>query len=412
MLQELSIQRLSQNLVMKEKKIFESLSGYKNLNEKFEQYNPFNLDPRKIRETIADDRSCISVLGSIAFPLEDSVWDRGQIMLEDGPYENEGRKFEWVNKVLDEISVCGTDASTIRHNLHLNLLYAYTQVAVFLRKFGRYVEGVLDDVKVGDELYFMGNEIKLFEDEHYQMWNWDLTLKLLNEKFYQHTPFILFLDESLSVSYARNYTSERRKLLLDSLNNYLKKLYELNIFPVAVYFSLDRGLVNCGLKCTLCSNTKCSHCSDLSEQERMFKTFCDKHFLYNVLTKNYSRTPYFRPLNSVIAESEDKLHVDLIAFYVRVDDSILRVEFPKIFLEKDENAVNLVHKAVVADSILSGGYPLTLSRAHELAVLSGRDRNVVHEIVYNKALELCKKYGYNLEVKFSRKNELKAKGVL
>lgn len=412
MLQELSIQRLSQNLILKEKKIFESLSGYKNLNEKFEQYNPFNLDPREIRETIFDDKSCISVLGSIVFPLEDNFWDRGQVILEEGPNEDGSRRFEWVNKVFDEISVCGTDSSTIRHNLHLNLLYAYTQVAVFLRKSGRYFEEVLDDVKVGDELYFTDHEIKLFEDEHYQMWNWILTLKLLNEKFHQHTPFILFLDESLSVSYARNYTGERRKLLLDSLNNYLRKLYELNIFPVAVYFSLDRGLVNCGLKCTICKGAKCSLCSNFSEQERTFKTFCDKHFLYNVLTENYSRTPYFRPLNSVIAESAEKLHVDLIAFYVRVDESILRVEFPKIFLEKDENAVNLVHKAVVADSILSGGYPLTLSRAHELAVLSGKDRNVVHEIVYNKALELCKKYGYNLEVKFSRKNELKARGVL
>ncbi|MEM0054421.1 MAG: hypothetical protein QXL89_09580, partial [Nitrososphaeria archaeon] len=64
MLQELSIQRVSQKLALKEKKIFESLSGYKNLNEKFEPYNPFNLDPLQIRTIIYDDISCISNLGS------------------------------------------------------------------------------------------------------------------------------------------------------------------------------------------------------------------------------------------------------------------------------------------------------------------------------------------------------------
>ncbi|MEM1986141.1 MAG: DNA double-strand break repair nuclease NurA [Nitrososphaeria archaeon] len=412
MLQELSIQRVSQKLALKEKKIFESLSGYKNLNEKFEPYNPFNLDPQEIRLIISDDISCISNLGSVAYPLEDNLWNKGQIILEDGPDENGSRKTEWVNKVLNDVGVGATDSSTIRHNLHLNLLYAYTQVAVFLRKYGKYFEEIIDDIKVGDELYFENNGLKLFEDEHYQIWNWDLTLKLLEERFYEHTPFILFLDESLSISYARNYTTDRRRLLLDSLKSYLRKLGELNVIPVAVYFSLDRGLVNCGLKCTLCKNIKCSNCTRISEQEKLFKTFCDKYFLYNVLTKNYSRTPYFRPLNSVVADSVEKLNIDLIAFYVRVDESILRVEFPRIFLEGNEEVVDLIHKAIVADSILSEGYPLTLSRAHELAVLSGRDRNVVHEIVYDKALELCKKYGYNLELKFSKKSELKVRGVV
>ncbi|MEM2741486.1 MAG: DNA double-strand break repair nuclease NurA [Nitrososphaeria archaeon] len=382
------------------------------MNEKFEPYNPFNLDPQQIRTIIYDDISCISNLGSIAYPLEDDLWNKGQIVLEDGPDENGSRKIEWVNEVLNDVGVGATDSSTIRHNLHLNLLYAYTQVAVFLRKYGKYFEEIIDDIKVGDELYFENNGLKLFEDEHYQIWNWDLTLKLLEERFYEHTPFILFLDESLSISYARNYTTDRRRLLLDSLKSYLRKLGELNVIPVAVYFSLDRGLVNCGLKCALCKNIKCSNCTRISEQEKLFKTFCDKYFLYNVLTKNYSRTPYFRPLNSVVADSVEKLNIDLIAFYVRVDESILRVEFPRIFLEGNEEVVDLIHKAIVADSILSEGYPLTLSRAHELAVLSGRDRNVVHEIVYDKALELCKKYGYNLELKFSKKSELKVRGVV
>ncbi len=412
MLQELSIQRLSQKLALKEEKIFESLSGYKNLNEKFVPYNPFNLDPQEIRTVISNDLSCVSVLGSIAYPLEDDLWNRGQIVLEDGPDENMGEKIEWVNRVLDGVGVGATDASTVRHNLHLNLLYAYTQVAVFLRRYGECFEEVVDDIKVGDELYFESDGLKLFEDEHYQIWDWNLTLKLLEERFSNYTPFILFLDESLSISYARNYTVERRRLLVESLKNYLGKLFELNIVPVAVYFSLDRGLVNCGLKCTLCKNIRCSSCHKMSEQEILFKTFCDKHFLYNILTKNYSRTPYFRPLNPVVAESVERLNVDLIAFYVRVDESILRVEFPKIFFDEKREVVDLIHRAVVADSIISGGYPLTLSRAHELAVLSGRDRNVIHEIVYNKALELCKKYGRNLELKFSRKNELKVRGVV
>jgi len=412
MLQELSLQRLSHKLILKEEKIFESLSGYKNLSERFSPYNPFNVSPRDARATISEDKGCVEALGSIAFPLEDDEWERGKISLEDPPKEGRAGRIEWANRVLKDFSVAATDSSTIRHNLHLNLLYAYTQVAVFLRRYGEYFEGVMDDIKVGDELYFSEGGLNAFEDEHYQAWNWELTVNLLKEKFLDRTPFILFLDESLSLAYARSYSVGRRGFLLESLKRYLRRLYELNILPVAVYFSLDRGLVNCGLKCTLCRDRMCSSCASLSEQEKLFRTFCDKHLLYSVLTENYSRTPFFRPLNPVIAESADKVNLGLLAFYVRVDESILRVEVPEDIFRRDGNIVGLVHRAVVADSLLSKGYPLTLSRAHELAVLSGRDRNVVHEIVYNKALELCRRYGYNLEVKFSRKGELKARGVL
>jgi len=414
MLSELAIHSLSQRLGEKEGKIVESLYDYKKLNQKFAIHNPFKVSYGEILNILSNDPFCIDYFNSIALPLEHQNWERGEVALTNPPGETPTGMRAWSLDVLKENTIAAVDASTIEHNLHQNLLYAYTQVGVYWRGAGKCNNNSVGDLKIGDELYTPGKSIRIFDKVDYQKWNWDLTIKLLKESFEGYLPFILFLDESLSISYAQSYTRERQAFLLDSLKGYLRQLDELSITPVSVYHSLDRGLINLGLKCSACKDTKkCGDCLDKpSEEELLFRNLSDKLFLSDILKTNYSRTPYFRPINRVIAKDCYRVELDLVAFYVRVDGSILRIEFPYKYLETDVEVVNKVHKAVVADSLLTKGYPYTLMNAHELAVLSSKDRNTVNEIVHRKALELSAKYGVDLTLRLTRKGELKMRGIV
>jgi len=54
---------------------------------------------------------------------------------------------------------------------------------------------------------------------------------------------------------------------------------------------------------------------------------------------------------------------------------VLRVEFP----ESLRGLVDKIHLAVLAHSIMGGGYPLALQRAHDMAVIGAREREVIIE---------------------------------
>jgi|GEM_PF-2347961 len=413
MLDELGIQALSRELNSKEQKIADSLLNCKRISGRFSHFNPFTCDPLKIRGRLFADPSCLDAFSTLILPIEDDKWNLGQITLENPPGTTNIQRLEWANNVFKRKAIAAADASYIRHDTHSNLQYAFMQVAVFWKGIGRYLREVSGSLRIGDELYSQGRDMTLFEDEDYQEWNWNMTIDLLDRRFAEHAPFFLFLDESLSISYARNYTQSRQMRLLTSLHQYLDRIEELGIVPVAVYHSLDRAIINTGLKCLACDrDLQCKNCVDRpTDIELSFKTLYDRLFLQDILASNYSRTPCFKPLNSIISKTRDDLTLNLAAFYLRIDNHILRVEFPSKYIEEDKDIVEDIHEAVVADSLLTGGYPMTLMNAHELAVLTSRDRETVNEMVYRKTLEMTARYGINLSMKLTRKSELKRRMI-
>lgn len=59
-------------------------------------------------------------------------------------------------------------------------------------------------------------------------------------------------------------------------------------------------------------------------------------------------------------------------FYVRIDDDLARVELPAWAATKER--VGRLHRALLEQSRYCGGYPRALQEAHELAVISSRER--------------------------------------
>jgi hypothetical protein len=60
-------------------------------------------------------------------------------------------------------------------------------------------------------------------------------------------------------------------------------------------------------------------------------------------------------------------------FYVHAGDEVGRVEVPRYVAEDDE-LLDLVHATIVDQAAKGGGYPVSLSEAHERAVVRGSER--------------------------------------
>ena len=93
--------------------------------------------------------------------------------------------------------------------------------------------------------------------------------------------------------------------------------------------------------------------------------------LMNVYLNEGERSSVFKVKSSVV----DLVGLDLLAFYIKTSGGVMRVEFPASVSDK----VDLIHCTVLAQSILGGGYPVSLQRAHEWAVLNYNDRMVIEE---------------------------------
>ena len=66
-------------------------------------------------------------------------------------------------------------------------------------------------------------------------------------------------------------------------------------------------------------------------------------------------------------------------FYLRVDDEIARVEFPRWVEER--GLVDLVHALILDQCRRGQGYPVALSESHEQAVVTSGDREHFQHLI-------------------------------
>ncbi len=68
-------------------------------------------------------------------------------------------------------------------------------------------------------------------------------------------------------------------------------------------------------------------------------------------------------------------------FYLRSGETLLRVEVP-VWVARDRERLDFVHAALVAQGQLTGGFPYVLMRAHEIAVVTHAERNLLDEALH------------------------------
>ncbi|MCK5634456.1 MAG: DNA double-strand break repair nuclease NurA [Anaerolineales bacterium] len=89
------------------------------------------------------------------------------------------------------------------------------------------------------------------------------------------------------------------------------------------------------------------------------------------------------PLNRDFHTAGHEIHF----FYLKTDadDTVVRVEIP-IWVAQDPELLNRVHAGILQDCQTTGGFPYTLVRAHELAVIPPQERVAFEEMLQRTLL--------------------------
>jgi len=109
----------------------------------------------------------------------------------------------------------------------------------------------------------------------------------------------------------------------------------------------------------------------------------DRDLFLNLLEQG-ERSALFISPSKIVREHYGVHHVYF--FYLRVDDEIARVEIPQ-WVAADEGLLGLVHSLTLDQCRRGQGYPVTLSEAHEQAVVTGADRENFWQLVESSMVD-------------------------
>jgi hypothetical protein len=90
------------------------------------------------------------------------------------------------------------------------------------------------------------------------------------------------------------------------------------------------------------------------------------------------RTTTFASDSKILDRYGDDFRIQF--FYVNAGTEIARIEVPA-WVAKDPHTLALVHAVTYDQCVLGRGYPVALQEAHEMAVISMTDRQLVDELM-------------------------------
>ena len=209
-------------------------------------------------------------------------------------------------------------------------------------------------------------------------------------------PALALRDGSLIFWPIQNEDPPLQDLLLPRVRRALRAFHDLGI-PVASFISYPgaRDLVN-SLRIWLCGHCvkdrECGQCTVCTPEEA---TFCrwlrpvrDRTLLENILQPG-ERSAIFQSTSALLERYQDPDGVDhrILFFYVHTGREIARVEAPAWVMETPAYR-DLVHAVVVDQCYRGGGYPPALQEAHEQAVITAGDRQMVQTLVEQELARL------------------------
>jgi len=212
------------------------------------------------------------------------------------------------------------------------------------------------------------------------------------EKFTTDKPVLALLDGSLI-----KWTLERKefgdfikdKLLvkgfLKSLERIRKKQIEKDKeLTVASYISStgSRDVTNT-LKIIVCPYTPVNcdkHCKQKQPGERpcdVVDGILDRDIFHQLLNTG-ERSALFRNTSKIVKNYYGKHHIYF--FYVKLDDEVARIEIPE-WVAENKRLLELTHTLVLDQCRRGHGYPVALSEAHEQAVVTAADKQLLDRLL-------------------------------
>jgi len=267
----------------------------------------------------------------------------------------------------EEISVVAVDSGTYVSGPHVSIDFAIVNVGYWYFNYGEMIGGggnkarIFVDVEEGTKIQTLAKELEIGIVEE------------LMDRIHGKKVFVL-LDESLSLSYTLSWAEKDRLEIISKISRLLNSIKSRGAIPIGIFYTRAHDIVR-GLS-VLRPDTNITRVPDRALMDRILGLF--------------GRSQLFMAHSRAIEGSG----LRILAFYTKVGErNILRVEFP----EDLRAYVDDIHFIVVAQSMLGGGYPLPLQRAHDWAVIDAETREFVIG-------EICRRLGIPLsEVLYTKK---------
>ena len=177
------------------------------------------------------------------------------------------------------------------------------------------------------------------------------------------------------------------QMLQEGVLDCMERIKELNLkaeISLASYISYPRSndVINT-LRILMCPNhhADCDkHCSSIPKNERpcdILSNIRDRDLFWEFLNDN-ERSALFVSQSKI---SKKHYGSNLVYFYyIKTKDEVSRIEVPQ-WVATNHTLLNLSHSIIINQCTKGHGYPVALSEAHELAVVSGTDRETFYHLI-------------------------------
>jgi hypothetical protein len=164
--------------------------------------------------------------------------------------------------------------------------------------------------------------------------------------------------------------NQDRHLALASYISFPRSTDVVNVLRVAVCPS---NIPDCDKQCPPGKERDCDGVAGVRDRD-----------LFMNLLENGERSALFISPSKIVGEHYGEHRVYF--FYLRVGDEIARIEIPQ-WVAENTDLLNLTHSLVYDQCKRGHGYPVTLSEAHEQAVVTGADRENFRQLVESTLIE-------------------------
>jgi hypothetical protein len=289
-----------------------------------------------------------------------------------------------------DLSVVASDGSSIFPDRHSPVRYFVVNVGYAVLTYGRAPNAVLSSHEQfcfeEEELYFdpLDKRIPIEGSRLGIHMSVEELGGLLNATQGAPPPVVALRDGSMILWNLQSEDTQFQQHYLARFLGVLDAFREVGI-PVASYISYPGGqdVMNC-LRLILCDRTSggCTRCPQENESETLcrFMGGIRDRQLFSGLLGPGERSDLFESQSAILNQYKDHR---IQFFYLDVGGEIARVEAPQ-WVMNDSDMLDRVHSSVYDQCQRSGQYPPyppVLIEAHEQAVITTADRQVVSELV-------------------------------
>lgn len=188
------------------------------------------------------------------------------------------------------------------------------------------------------------------------------------------------------------------------LREFLKTLdyFQEQQIPIAGYISYPRStdVIN-ALRVGMCPENpvNCDRCPYRQHPELPCEPIegVRDQLVYTHLLNPGERSTVFRSTSRILKNYGPH---DIYFFYLHVGSEIARIEIPQ-WVAKNENLLRLTHATIYDQAEKGQGYPVSLTEAHEKAIVRGADRELFYRLLQDSFIQ------QSIQIRVSQKSQKK-----